>query len=1161
MRLRRLDLIRYGKFTDQVIDFGDKDDAGPDLHIIYGLNEAGKSTAFSAYLDLLFGIEKRTRYGFLHQYNAMEVGAVLDFGGARHEFRRVTQRAGSLRDASGQPVGETVLGGALSGLTRDAYRMMFSLDEQTLEDGGNAILESKGDLGELLFSASAGLVDLSTALAIVATEADRIFRKRASSTEIATLKRRLSDLKGERDKIDTQASAYAGLVADLRRAERAYDEAVLERGTLKARQDTLSCLMRAAPLAADHARISHDLAALADLPRPPGHWAAELPALMVRDATLATTLRGKDEQTARLRAEIDGIEFDRNILRLADRIEALMAMSSRFQTAEADLPKRRAALAEAQARLANLARSAAGEAGAKDPNALIVEAATLGTLRSLLEEWSGIEVRLTAAAEETTMASRALDDALAERASLDQIAPPLAVPRKAALQAGVTRLRDGNLLADRRVAAKSATGKAQALDYALRSLEAWTGGVDALEDLAVPSPRQIRAWRDTFSAQDLRRARHRERCRELLLSQAEIEAALDVAASVAGAIGDEEARALREVRERAWSAYRERPAADTVAGFELAMHAVDAMAEARIANVDRLAEIRGLKRDLALTKARIAAETELLAEVESEIADLTADIAGTLPTAIERMLAKPVGEQLSDIDDWIAKRDRTLVALSELRSARAETESLDTEIRNEARRLAEAIDPGDGALAWVDATVLLQAADTLLAAEAAQSQQRVSVDKLIRSGTRILESRRKAAEDAAEAKADWETRWAVALSGSWLSAHTADRNAIRAVVDLIAGLPAQIAERDAIQYRVKAMEADCEAFLNELDTLHRELGETPKGRDPVAATALRDRRETSLRAFSRRGEKERELAGLVEERLALLDEMAVHDAYKSEILTFFQAESLADVSAWLERCAHRDRLEDELRQLSTRILHETESATMDAALTRLGEIAPAERAASNNELLKRIDDLDMRLQGLFAARSSASDRLAAVGGDDAVARIEAERRTVTLQIEDKALRYLHLRTGALLAERALQVYREKHRGSMMRRASDAFRAITRDAYTGLTTRPEKDREILIGLPRAGGSKFANDMSKGTRFQLYLALRLAGYEEFALGRQAVPFVADDIMETFDELRSEEVLSMFGKMSTVGQVIYLTHHRHLCEIARKVVPNVKIHELYS
>jgi uncharacterized protein YhaN len=32
-----------------------------------------------------------------------------------------------------------------------------------------------------------------------------------------------------------------------------------------------------------------------------------------------------------------------------------------------------------------------------------------------------------------------------------------------------------------------------------------------------------------------------------------------------------------------------------------------------------------------------------------------------------------------------------------------------------------------------------------------------------------------------------------------------------------------------------------------------------------------------------------------------------------------------------------------------------------------------------------------------------------------------------------------------------------------------------------------------------------------------------------------------------------------MASAGQVIYLTHHQHLCEIAKAVVPGVTIHEL--
>ena len=110
-----------------------------------------------------------------------------------------------------------------------------------------------------------------------------------------------------------------------------------------------------------------------------------------------------------------------------------------------------------------------------------------------------------------------------------------------------------------------------------------------------------------------------------------------------------------------------------------------------------------------------------------------------------------------------------------------------------------------------------------------------------------------------------------------------------------------------------------------------------------------------------------------------------------------------------------------------------------------------------------------------------------------------------------------------------------------------------------STRPNKDREALIGQARLGDSKLAVEMSKNTQFQLYLALRLAGYEEFASARPSVPFIADDIIETFDEPRSEGVFKLFGRMAHVGEVIYLTHHRHMCEIAKQAVPNERIHEI--
>jgi uncharacterized protein YhaN len=210
-------------------------------------------------------------------------------------------------------------------------------------------------------------------------------------------------------------------------------------------------------------------------------------------------------------------------------------------------------------------------------------------------------------------------------------------------------------------------------------------------------------------------------------------------------------------------------------------------------------------------------------------------------------------------------------------------------------------------------------------------------------------------------------------------------------------------------------------------------------------------------------------------------------------------------------------------------------------------------------LQSRLEQSDRDGAELHAERRDAEKALAAIGGGDAAAHIEEKRRTVLAEIEERATTYLRLRMGILAGETALRLYRERHRSAMMRRASTAFSVISGGDYEGLTTQAEKGEEFLIANAADGGSKLARDLSKGTRFQLYLALRMAGYHEIAATRESLPFIADDIMETFDDGRAEHAFSLMADMAGVGQVIYLTHHQHLCDIARKACPDVTIHTL--
>ena len=157
MRIQRLDLLRYGRFTATHLALPASDS---DIHIVFGPNEAGKSTALSAIEDLLFGIPANSRYNFLHDYGSMRVCAVLENGGKTLEVRRRKGNKDTLLTANEVPVtgGTGALAPFLAGADQAFFTRMFSLDHERLRKGGREILDAKDEVGQMLFSAGAGLL-------------------------------------------------------------------------------------------------------------------------------------------------------------------------------------------------------------------------------------------------------------------------------------------------------------------------------------------------------------------------------------------------------------------------------------------------------------------------------------------------------------------------------------------------------------------------------------------------------------------------------------------------------------------------------------------------------------------------------------------------------------------------------------------------------------------------------------------------------------------------------------------------------------------------------------------------------------------------------------------------------------------------------------------
>lgn len=1152
MRIRRLDLTRYGKFTNHTLDFGERPVGQPDLHILYGPNEAGKSTTLAAFLDLLFGIEQQTRYSFLHQGPTMRIGAVLEIGGKTLPVARIKTRANSLLDGADQPIPEAVLQAGLGGLGREAYRSMFSLDDETLVEGGESILASQGDLGELLFSTSAGLTSLSKRLKGLQDSADTFIRT-ARTGRLFDLRRQLDQLEADRRAIDVQAPDYARRVEAVKAADLAWKNANSGLATAYSNLTMLERVEAGRPSAQRLARLMERVAGAVEAPVPPADWPAELTALATeksRAEAKAETLRATVQRLTRRLAESPEDDL---VLGLAPRIAEAEALRSAHDEAVKDLPARTAALQTEEATIAAL--MARLNLTGFHPEDVLLPVASVAGLRNLIATHSGIQTALATARREADesadllrlAASRLADAGGADAGGAGAEAGTGANTEILSLLLATIRARDpANTLRQ----AKVQTAAAQAaLTERLGSLLPWAGSAEDLAGQSVPTKDQIDTWAQKAEAN---RRSAVDTAAEIKRLKAELEKLMagQEARAVSARVSPGDLAAARSERERLWAQHRISMDTRTAALFETAMRRDDQLAAERAAAGAEEAVQAQARASIQVLRGQLTA-----AEQAGTLAEAAQVALAQAWTAIVRAISPllPKAFSPSDLRTWLDLRGQALKAAADLDRLEAAQKLAADDVAMAMNDLQSALQIQIGQSApyqtyeslLAKATALVSASDRLAGlTETARAQRR-------------LDERRQADLLAARAASQtWHNDWATLCHGTCLESDAAPDPALASSqIALLEDLRTAVAAQISLSDRIAKMTANRAAF-----------------RDATAAIAAFLALEegdtaTNWHAITQRLRRAEEAQSAAQKNNADLDETTEALAAQDDILRltglrlkvmedFFGVEGADALGQALTSAAERAGWLKEIAALKDDLIRVTHSPALEAALAMLDALEGQDLDALLAQAKARAEAAQSLTQTRFAELSQAQTELEAIGGDDAVARLEETRQTILLQIEEDARHHLRHRFGMIAVESALRAYRDSHRSAMMARASAAFSMISRGAYGGLASQPDKDREILVALAADGTSKLAPDLSKGTRFQLYLALRAAGYHVLADARPPVPFIADDIMETFDDDRSAEAFTLLGEMAQVGQVIYLTHHKHLCEIARQVCPGANI-----
>lgn len=1163
MRFEELHLERFGHFDDLRLDLSGDDVR---LHVIYGPNEAGKSTALAAICDVLFGIPERTPYNFLHEYSRLRIGATItNAAGQQLAFKRRKARGNSLLkpDESGELPADSLVP-FLGGATEDFFTRMFGLNHSRLREGGKGMLEAGGDIARSLFEAGAGTAHLSTVVKHLSDDADAIGAptRKASSKPYWQAHDRY-------EQANSRVREETLRVNDWTAADKAVTEA---RARLKDAEDALAAsrkeqsalerIRRVAPILRRIDDLKERLDALGEgveLPEGFGEtWQRAIKAF--EDVSAEVT---RSEATIRqLREDLQKLGTAEPWPALADRITALMTELGDYRAKRRDAPHRERDLELGWGQVADLLK----KLGLTIPREPIADRAptsrSIGRIRSLIAEWNRLEVKLQTAREELEETDAAVRQA--ER-RLEEAGSPVDPAPAAAAQRSASEL--GNTMG-RHAQAKRALAQAEdELAAALSSLGRWSLGADELAKRPFPTGDAVARLSQTLDRLQREQETLAERREGLLELHRDLDGEL-AALQAAGEVPTADAlRSARDHRDDGWRLIRRRyvegadvPDAaiaeftgdnEVAEAYEGSVHHADFLADGREREADRIARFATATGQLEKVRGDLAAVQERQGETEQQRSAWDNDWAS---------LWQDTGVDAggpADMREWMARKDQVLgkyQAARTARSAEQDAAAEDRQAREHLLRAAAALgidDAGDLATPALRerVTVVLEAAAERWAAVV--ENRRVLADRREEAGQRRDELVRVEAELAV-----WRERWTSDVPALGLSP---DASAAEADEALSVWQEIETKREGLLQTetRLSDMRDVIATYEADVASLMEDLGDAAADfvneQDCAALVPLlRNRLDDAQRLQARIDDAQARIRKAEDDHRTAAERLQVADRELASLRQTHGLERDADVPALARASDDRRSLTESLRK--ERLDLSTAGDGLDEAVLReaAGSLGADDVVAGISRVGDEITRQQQDVQAATQSLTEAEGELRRMGDRVGAGTAAQAANDAAAEMSDQIERWLRLRAANIILNRAVERYREQNQHPLVQRASEIFAAVAATGANPITKLSvdytDAETPVLVGYRADGKLCPVSGMSDGTLDQLYLALRIAAIERHMESAEPLPFVADDLFITSDEDRTAAGIRTLAELGRHTQVLLFTHHRYVVEAAQ-------------
>jgi uncharacterized protein YhaN len=1164
MKILQLNLLAFGPFTDMRLDFSDTEG----LHIIYGPNEAGKSSALRGLRQMLYGIPHITSDNFIHPNQKLRIGAVLcRRDGSRLEIVRRKGRVNTLRTAGDTDlIDEAHLKSFLGSVDESLFATMFGIDHAGLVQGGKEIIQGGGDIGQILFAAGSGIADFRKIQSNLQSQASGLFAPRAQNPAINRGIRSFAD--NRRALRDAQLSA-----PEWEQHEDALDRALNEKQSLeKDREEKFRALARferirdGLPLMARRKELLDQFAADADAVLLPQDFGERRRDAMTKFRIAENEAGHASKSLEAVQQSLNAMNIPESLIEHAERIEYLSQELGSHRKAMKDRLRLEGLRSSAQAEAREIIRGLPESLREADPMEaspfLNMEKAEMIRIQELGESYGKLITRLESAQADIDRLSlrvQLLKKQLAET-EIPRDVEPLREAVEIARQQGDLDVRYQAACADiRKLREKT--------EIELKKLRLWSGTLEALETLPVPPLETIGTFEDRLRDAENLLGKQRTEIAETARVLVEIRGRIEALRLEQEVPTEDDLMAARQEREQNWQQIKDTLFLEneiySVEGFperariyETSVRRADVISDRLRREADRVAKKAALLAERETRQHHHERLNKQLEKDEAAYHRLKAEWTelwegtGISPKSPREMRA------------WVQKQHAIAGQVSGIRERKAKADDLRSEIERCRNGLLRCLNEFAGFQSPAEDESLrplvekgmrvIDHTDQLRA-----KQERIASD-LDQRETELREAQNRA-ERTRQELSEWQSGWMKAVSVIGLAGDAAPSQANAVIADIKA-LSVKLREAEILRKRIKGIDRDAAEFEQKVRELAAQ--EAPDLDSRPAEQVISELNARLIRARTAKAQEQglKKQAAQEEARLRNAERgIAEIRAHLTAMCEEAGCANYEDLPRAEERSARRQQTGEQLKQIEAQLRKLSAGAPLEEFIRDAHTVDPDTIGAWVSSLTQAVEQLNQKKSELDQTIGSERAELRKMDGNAKAAELAEEAQGILARMETDVEQYVRLRLAAAVLSQAIERYREKNQGPVLTRSNALFSHMTLVSYQGIRLEfNEKGESVLVGVRPGGEIVPVEGMSDGTADQLYLAIRLASLEAYLEKNEPLPFIVDDILIQFDDNRAVAALQLLAQLSERTQVIFFTHHRHLVELAEKYL-NGKVLEL--